>query len=268
MAPSSNILQTPGPHGHYVQLHDSDTGLLAGNVAYYLFEGLRIGESAVVIATPEHRDAFTLELVNLGVNTEKAESEGRLLFLDAVRTLGELLIDGQPDWVRFKRVIGAAMSKVQAAGPTGLRAYGEMVGVLWTARKYTAAIRLEEFWNKLLHSGGFSLFCSYPIDIFTTDFQISGVDSLLCDHTHLIPGYSDEALERALNRAMDERLGGRALGLRLLIKANYRPSWAVLPKAEGIILWLRNNLPHEAEDILSLARRYYLGSEPAGALSS
>jgi len=268
MPPSQNVLQTPGPHGHYVQLYDSDTGLLASNVAYYLFEGLKVGESALVIATPEHRDAFILELGKLGVNTEKAVREGRLLFFDAVRTLGELLIDGQPDWVRFERVIGAAMNKVQASGPTGLRAYGEMVGVLWTAREYTAAIRLEEFWNKLLHGGGFSLFCSYPIDIFAADFQISGVDSVLCDHTHLIPGYSDDALESALNRAMDERLGARALGLRLLIKANYRPSWAVLPKAEGIILWLRNNLPHEAEEILGVARRYYVGSEPVGALSS
>jgi hypothetical protein len=67
---------------------------------------------------------------------------------------------------------------------------------------------------------------------------------------------------------MDERLGSRAHGLRLLIKANYRPSWAVLPKAEAIILWLRNNLPHEAEDILSLARQHYQASEPAAAFSS
>jgi hypothetical protein len=59
---------------------------------------------------------------------------------------------------------------------------------------------------------------------------------------------------------MDERLGARANGLKLLIKANYRPSWAVLPKAEGIILWLRNNLPDEAEDILGLARKYYNAS--------
>ena len=67
---------------------------------------------------------------------------------------------------------------------------------------------------------------------------------------------------------MDERLGARSNGLKRLIKADYRPSWAVLPKAEGIILWLRNNLPDEAEDILGLARKYYNSScDPAAAIS-
>jgi hypothetical protein len=268
MADFSDILQTPEPHGHFVQLYDHDASLLSKNVAHYLSEGLKRDESALVVATREHTDAFVVELQKLGVNTEQAVSESRLLMLDAQRTLGEFMIDGQPDRERFERVIRAAMSKVQVAGPTGLRAYGEMVGILWTAREYTAAIRLEEFWNKLLHGGNFTLFCSYPIDIFAEDFQISGVDALLCDHTHLIPNGTDEVLESAINRAMDERLGSRAHGLRLLIKANYRPSWAVLPKAEAIILWLRNNLPHEAEDILSLARQHYQASEPAAAFSS
>ena len=93
----------------------------------------------LIIANLRPKDAFILELGKLGVNTEKAVSEGRLLFLDAVRTLGELLIDGQPDWVRFERVIGDAMRKVQAAGPTGLRAYGEMVGLLWDRGEFPAA---------------------------------------------------------------------------------------------------------------------------------
>jgi hypothetical protein len=42
-----------------------------------------------------------------------------------------------------------------------------------------------------------------------------------------------------------------------LIRADYRPSWAVLPRAEGIILWRRNTLPQKADDILSLAHQYY-----------
>src|SRR5690606_12683 len=102
--------------------------------------------------------------------------------------------------------------------------------------------RLEEFWNKLLQKGGFTLFCSYPIDIFDKEFQISGVDALLCDHTHLIPTGADETLQRAIDQALEERLGERFHGLRLLMKADHRPSWAVLPQAEGMILWLRNNL--------------------------
>jgi hypothetical protein len=45
--------------------------------------------------------------------------------------------------------------------------------------------------------------------------------------------------------------------LRGLIKANYRPSWGVVPRSEAIILWLRNNLPGSAGEILDLAKSYY-----------
>jgi hypothetical protein len=41
------------------------------------------------------------------------------------------------------------------------------------------------------------------------------------------------------------------------MKANYRPSWGIVPRGEAVILWLRNNLPDYADEILSRARRYY-----------
>jgi hypothetical protein len=100
-----------------------------------------------------------------------------------------------------------------------------------------------------------SLFCGYPIDIFSPDFQADKVDALLCAHTHLLP--LNPALENALNRAMDEVLGARVDGLRRLIQANHRPAWAKIPPAEALILWLRNNLPGSADQIINLARRYY-----------
>jgi hypothetical protein len=56
---------------------------------------------------------------------------------------------------------------------------------------------------------------------------------------------------------MDEVLGPRAERLRPLIKANYRPAWAAIPQAEALVLWLRNNLPDFADEILDRARHYY-----------
>jgi hypothetical protein len=267
MACFSNVLLQPEPHGHFVQLHDGDATLLSRNVARYISEGLKRGEGGLVIATPEHRAAFEIPFAEFGVDTQQAVRDSKLIMLDARETLGEFMIDGRPDADRFSARVDACILSLRGAGVTGLRAYGEMVGVLWTEGQYTAAIQLEEFWNRLLDRGGFSLFCSYPIDIFGPDFRISGVDALLCDHTHLIPTGSDEALESALDRAMDQHLGTRSYGLKSLIKANYRPSWAILPRAEGTILWLRNNLPHEADDILNLARQYYRSSA-SGVTSS
>jgi hypothetical protein len=166
------------------------------------------------------------------------------------------MVDGEPDPARFERIIGEALAGVRTrAVHSGIRAYGEMVGVLWKAGQFSAAVRLEDLWNELLHSGDVSLFCAYPIDVFSPEFESESVDALLCAHTHLVP--TDSALEGALNRAMDEVLGDRVDDLRRLIQANHRPAWAVIPKPEAIILWLRNNLPGSAERILVLARQYY-----------
>jgi hypothetical protein len=130
-----------------------------------------------------------------------------------------------------------------------------MVGLLWKAGQYAPAIRLEELWNELLKSNDVSLFCGYPIDIFSPDFQADKVDALLCAHTHLLP--VNPALEGALNRAMDEVLGPRVDGLKQLVQTNHRPAWGEVPRPEALVLWLRNNLPGSADQIMRLARQYY-----------
>lgn len=253
----SDVLQAPPPCSHYVQLYDQDRLPLAQNVAAYISEGLKQGEGAVIIGTPEHREIFREELRKRDIDAGLPLAESGLLFLDAHETLSMFLVDGEPDEARFREVVAATISQVQAARPAGLRAYGEMVAVLWASGRRASAVRLEKFWNVLLRDRDFRLFCAYPIDIFSPDFQIPRVDALLCDHTHLIPTGEQDRLAGALSFAIDEVLGSEAQSLKALIKANYRPAWAVLPEAEGIILWLRNNLPLQADEILDLARRQY-----------
>ena len=86
----------------------------------------------------------------------------------------------------------------------GCRAYGEMVGILWKARQFAAAIRLEQLWSKLLEQASFSLYCAYQIDVFGRDQDLFNLDDVLCTHTHLVPSQANGALEAALNRAMEE----------------------------------------------------------------
>jgi hypothetical protein len=255
MTSAAKLLDHPDAEGHIVQLYGKDDRLLTRNVSRYLAEGLRRGDGLLVIATPEHSGSLA-RLLREDRAYAKAVLEGRLVFLDAQATLDRLMVDGQPDADLFESVVGEALRGVQErAGHTGIRAYGEMVGLLWKAGRYPAAVQLEGYWNGLLESSDIRLFCAYPIDIFGEEFQVDTVDAVLCAHTHLIP--LDAALETALNRAMDEVLGERMADLRGLIKANYRPSWGIVPKSEAIILWLRNNLPGSAAEILELARRYY-----------
>ncbi len=246
------------PPAHLVQFYNADEPLLTRNVTDYLLEGLNQGDALLVIATPERIGAVARELRESGADPEAAIRQRRLLFADAEQTLSRFMVNGQPEWQRFERTVRALIKEV---GPqpdhNGLRAYGEMVGVLWKTREFSAAVRLEHFWNRLMSAHSFQLFCAYPIDVFGKDFHSGALDSLLCAHTHLLPATRNRDLDSAMDRAMDEILGANAPGLRSLINANYRPSWAEMPEAEAVILWLRQNLPACAEEIVARARQYF-----------
>jgi hypothetical protein len=256
----SGAHQRSGSHRHLVQFYD-DECVLAKNVSHYLAEGLGRGEQLVVIATPGHRDAFTRELEEQGLEPAATIGQGRLLLLDAGETLAGFMVDGQPDSERFENTVGSLIRKLRAqAGDGELRAYGEMVDLLWNAGHSSAAMRLEELWNDLLSVNRFSLLCAYQIDVFGKEFQTGVLDGVLCAHTHLVSAGAKGDLDVAVNGAIEQVLGSRAKGLKLLIQANFRPSWAVIPEAEATVLWLRNNLPDYADEILARARGSYQAS--------
>src|SRR3954462_11602567 len=232
MSPRPELLEQPQPEEHFVQLYGKDDQLLTRNVSRFLGQGLRRGDGLLIIATAEHRGTL---VHHLGAERAypRAVLEGRLVFLDAETTLNRFLVEGQPDQSRFESILGDALRGVRSkAVQGGVRAFGEMVGLLWEARQFSAAARLEELWNTLLRASDVTLFCAYPIDVFSPEFKASAVDSLLCAHTHVVP--TDVALEEALKRAMHDVLGTRVEELRRLMQTNHRPAWAAMPKAEAL----------------------------------
>ena len=259
------ILDWPAPGDHLVHFYQADKRALMADASRFLCEGLKRGDGLLAIATPERSEALRDGLDAHGADPRAAVREGRLLFLDARETLEDCLVDGQPDWERFESSIGGAMQEVAGAPDhAGIRMYGEMVDLLWGDGQTAAAVRVEEFWNLLLASRGGKLYCAYPIDVFGKEFHVPVVDELLCAHTHLLPAAANEHLEAAVELAMDEVLGAKAGELRGLMRANHRPAWAAVPPAEALILWLRNNVPQEAEQILALARRHYEAARSSG----
>ncbi|HWT05752.1 MAG TPA: MEDS domain-containing protein [Xanthomonadales bacterium] len=243
------------PHaGHLVQMYGKDPAPLVRSVGRYLADGLVAGEGAVVIATVPHRDAFLDELNALGADPAAAVAAGRLAVLDAHETMARFIVDGQPDRELFEATVRPVLSALRARCPAGVRAYGEMVGVLWEAARFAAAIRLEEFWNAVLADGGLRLFCAYPIDVCGDGFTPADVDAVMSSHSHVVPTGSE--LLPALERAMYDVLGTSAAAVRPLMDADRRPAWAALPRAEATILWLRDNVPSLTGAILTRTREY------------
>lgn len=101
--------------------------------------------------------------------------------------------------------MGAAMARIRVAAPFArLRAFGEMVDILWAKRQFSAAVRVEQLWNRLLSRSSFSLYCAYAVDVFGKEFQIATLDRVLRSHTHIVPAETDGRLDAAIDRAMEE----------------------------------------------------------------
>lgn len=154
--------------GHVVQFYARDDEL-ADYVADYLLGALEADGAVVVIATAAHRRAFEARLTQAGADLAGAARSGSYLALDANETLDSLMSGGALDTDRFERVV---VGPIRRAGQTGsgvraVRAYGEMVALLWEAGLVDAAVRLEEMWESLVSRLPFSLLCSYAADLMT-----------------------------------------------------------------------------------------------------
>ena len=78
------------------------------------------------------------------------------------------MVSGSPDPRLFNQVVGSLVAQL-AEGGRGVRAFGEMVAILWEQGNRAAAVRLEELWNELQKTQTFALFCAYPIEGFSDD---------------------------------------------------------------------------------------------------
>jgi MEDS: MEthanogen/methylotroph, DcmR Sensory domain len=146
-------------HEHLVSFYEHDEELVAV-VAPYLATGLQGGEVTLVIATEAHRRAFENELASRGVDVALAQANGSFLALEAESTLAAIVVDGQVNPEAFQAVTGGLIRQAVASGRR-VRAFGEMVALLWDAGAVLAAIELEALWNELAREFEFSLLCAY-----------------------------------------------------------------------------------------------------------
>src|SRR6185503_3272068 len=130
-----------GVGDHVVQFYDDDDQLIAVVVGY-LAAALVDGDAVVVLATPAHRRAFAAALAAAGVDAAAARDDGRLVLLDAAGTLARFTVGDDIDAAAFDSVVGGLVRRVAASGRP-VRAYGEMVALLWGAGDRAGAVELE-----------------------------------------------------------------------------------------------------------------------------
>jgi signal transduction histidine kinase len=172
---------------HSVQFYEREE-FLCEAVADFIAAGLDAPEPVIVIATEPHRAAFSERLTAKDIDVEGACASGQLLFLDARETLTRISADELPDWERFRALIGALIEeKRQGSANRRVRAYGEMVDVLWREGKPQAAISLEEMWNRLGRLQEFSLLCAYRMGNFLKESDGASFEHVCHVHTRVVP---------------------------------------------------------------------------------
>ena len=249
------------PHPHVVQFYDTET-FLTERVAEFLRVGLRNGEPVIVIATAPRRDAFCRRLLADGIDVERERVHGRLTMIDAQQMLEAFMVEGVPDWQRFRDQMRVVIARSEAAGGGArIRAYGEMVDLLWRNGQAQAALRLEELWNLLAQSHSFSLLCAYVMSNFFHEADTSTFDHVCRSHSHVYPteAYAQNVDSQACLREI-AMLEQRARALeseiahRKQLEQGLRDALAERRRTEEDLLASRKQLERHNEELARTVR--------------
>jgi hypothetical protein len=180
---------TSGVHHHAVKFYGTEDSLFT-TVAGFLAEGLVVRQPAIIIATPTHSAAIVEHLCGRLINCDEAIRKGNLVMLDAEETLGLFMVSDMPDADLFEQSVGKLVQQtVDGRGSGIIRAYGEMVDVLWKEGRPEAAIAVEILWNKLALKYNFALLCGYAMGSFYK--QSKHLEDVCAQHTHVIEADSN-----------------------------------------------------------------------------
>jgi MEDS: MEthanogen/methylotroph, DcmR Sensory domain len=168
---------------HVVQLYEDDTMLL-NTLADYASDGFICGDCVVVIATSNHLRTLNDRLFARGFNLDTLAIVDQYIPVDADQMLAKFMINGRPDEKYFIQTVTELMKRARKGG-TQVRAFGEMVALLWERGNTSATIQLEQLWNKFCETEAFCLFCAYPKSGFSLDASAS-VMHICTAHSKLI----------------------------------------------------------------------------------
>lgn len=173
---------------HLCQFYQNES-MLMESLASFVVPGLTRGDGVVIVATKENVKAFKEFLERRQIDVTRVISNEQLLILDAHETLSMFIVDGLPDRALFNATIPPVIKNMLAKFPK-VRAYGEMVNILFHDQNYQATRMLEELWNELARTEPFSLMCGYSICEGHHHENLSQKLEEICEpHTHLISNF-------------------------------------------------------------------------------
>jgi len=176
-----------GLAGHDVQFYRTEQYLTQAAVDF-LAKGISAGQPIIVIATEAHRNAFSTGLRAIGLDPDEMLSGRIAIWLDARETLDSFMEAGMPSPELFGATVGSVFEKVlDKRHYLVVRAYGEMVDLLWKDGNTNGALLLEQLWNDLGRKYKYSLLCGYSLDNFLHETGLEAFRRVCGHHTNALP---------------------------------------------------------------------------------
>ena len=174
------------PCDHFVQIYDDAEVFLEG-LEGFVSGGLKANEGVLVIAVPSHLSILNRRLTAAGFDLDRARARDQYIDLDAQEALGKFMRGGWPDEQLLAWLVTDLLRRAGKGGRR-VRAFGEMVAILWENGHAGATVRLEHLWHRLCQKDGFALFCAYPKAGFTRDAEAS-IQEICQAHSRVVgPG--------------------------------------------------------------------------------
>lgn len=180
------------PCDHVVQIYENDK-VFMNSLEGFVGSGFIAGDSVIIIATPEHLSILEKRLKNQGFDLDTLTALDRYIPLNAQETLSKFFVSKWPDETLFNEFVEKLLTRAQKNNGK-VRAFGEMVALLWEKGYNGATVQLENLWNQLQKKDKFTLFCAYPKIGFTQDARDS-LETICCSHTKVIDGKAKPSTE-------------------------------------------------------------------------
>ena len=262
--PWDRILADATAPDHIVHLYQ-DEDFLGRAVCRFGGAALANGESFLLASTPSHWNAWRTSLEAQGVDVEAARERGQMTVFDAEELLSRFMRDGMPDPPTFLGLAADVVGQARAGGRyPRVRWWGEMVNVLWERGNVAASMKLEDLFDQYVaKKDGVAIACGFLMDNFNSDIHARMLPRLGTNHSHLIPVEDYARLGHAVADALRDAVGAEEAGVledRLL--SEYRQAFD-MPRAEALLLALRQVHPTIADRVLQRTGELYATSGAA-----
>jgi hypothetical protein len=170
---------------HVVQIYESEAAFL-DLLESFVTDGFEAGDTVILIATEQHLAELELRLLAAGTDLESLRLQNQYLTFNAEALIAKFMVNDWPDYSLFMQSISQIFDRTRKNNRP-VRAFGEMVAVLWEQGKTGSTIMLEQLWNMYCEKEPFSLFCAYPKSSFPEGSEVS-LQNICKHHSKVIAG--------------------------------------------------------------------------------